>query len=177
MKGLIVVDAQNDFVSGSLAVPGAELILPVIQRLVDAGPEILIATRDWHPVDHCSFVAEPEYRDGSWPKHCVQFTRGAAFAWQHPGWLTDIVSKGTDRDREAYSGFDGTGLADKLRGYGVDSVEIVGLALDYCVAATAIDAAEAGFDTAVILDGTRAVTEGTAADACDRMEAAGVELR
>lgn len=178
MKALVVVDVQNDFVSGSLAVPDAEAIIPVIEKMAwDHDGGALIATRDWHPEDHCSFVAEPEYRDGSWPTHCVQFTPGAAFAWKHPGYVTEVVSKGQEQDAEAYSGFDGTTLTETLRGHGVEQVDVVGLALDYCVKATALDAQAAGFETTVLLEGTRAVAPDTGEQAIAELEAAGVTVR
>ena len=177
-KALIVVDVQRDFVDGTLAVPDAEAVIPVVERLADQA-EILIATRDWHPAGHCSFADPPEFRDGSWPVHCVEFTPGAAFAWEIINGRTPeaVISKGDRLDREAYSGFDGTPLADILRKRDVTEVEVVGLALDYCVKATALDAAREGFDTTVLLEGTRAVADETGEQAIVELREAGVTVR
>lgn len=155
---LLLVDIQNDFCEGgSLAVPDASSILPVVNRMIDeavAEGEQVIASRDWHPVDHCSFVA----RGGPWPPHCIQDSEGAAF---HPDLTlpeTAIrVSKGTAFDSDAYSAFDGTDLAGFLRRHGVQRLKVAGLAQDVCVQATVIDALQEGFDVDLVTSGTRAV--------------------
>jgi nicotinamidase/pyrazinamidase len=155
--GLLVVDIQNDFVSGSLAVPhAAEVIEPlnqVIQVFAQRGLPVF-ASRDWHPPDHCSFLAQ----GGIWPVHCVDGTTGADFA---PGLRlpSDVIHihKATERDIEAYSALAGTPLASELQARGVRRIFIGGLATDYCVVNTVRDAAALGLDTVVIADTCRAV--------------------
>ena len=155
---LIIVDLQNDFCpGGSLAVPEGDLVVPVVNALIarftsEGSP--IFATRDWHVADHISFVAQ----GGIWPPHCVQATRGAQF---HPDLrLPDdavIISKGERQDRDAYSGFDGTDLADRLKALAVDKLVVCGLATDYCVKATVLDGLEAGFSVEVMAAGIRGV--------------------
>ncbi len=155
---LIVVDVQRDFLpGGSLAVPDGDKVVPVLndylRRFAAAGLPI-VATRDWHPADHCSFVA----RGGPWPPHCVQDTSGAEFPDELA--LPDdvlVLSKATSVEADAYSGFDRTGLETRLREGGVERVFVGGLATDYCVLATVQDAAAAGFDVVVLEDAIRAV--------------------
>ena len=166
MEALIVVDIQNDFIpGGALAVPGGDEVVPLVNRL-QARFESIVATRDWHPPDHGSFAANhPGKRVGDlielggleqtlWPVHCVQNTPGADFA---PGlnrdrW-TKVVVKGTDADIDSYSGFydnghrRATGLGDFLKQRGVSAVFVAGLATDYCVKFTALDARALGFAT------------------------------
>ena len=155
---LILVDLQKDFFPGSrLAVPDGDAILPVVHRWIQAAADseaTLIATRDWHSPEHCSF----EQQGGDWPIHCVEQTEGAKFHEQIelPG-KTIVQSKGNAPHFDQYSGFDRTNLADSLRRRGVERLWIMGLALDVCVKWTAVDAAEAGFQTHVVLPGTRAV--------------------
>ena len=150
-KALIVVDLQNDFCpGGALGVAGGDEIVPVINRLVNSFATV-VYTRDWHPPNHVSFAENPQFIDKSWPAHCVAGTPGADF---HPALLVRpdgiIVDKGTDPAVEAYSGFQGTGLAEKLRARQVDTVYITGLATDYCVKANVFDAPAAGFRTFVV---------------------------
>ena len=179
MKGdaLIVVDVQNDFCpGGALAVAEGDLVVPVVNRLL---PLFLhrVFTRDWHPPDHVSFADAPEFRDKSWPAHCVQNTPGAEF---HPDLVVPpdalIVSKGDDPGREAYSGFQagGVDLAGWLNERGVRHVFITGLATDYCVRATALDARAAGFEVTVIEDAVRGVAPETTAAALRDLDRAGV---
>lgn len=154
MDALIIVDVQNDFCpGGALAVPeGDEVVEPINRMAADA--ELVIATRDWHPADHGSFAAQ----GGPWPEHCVEGSSGAQL---HPALdrerIDIVVDKGQDRSTEGYSGFEGTNLADLLRERGVDRVHVVGLALDYCVKNTALDAVGEGFDVILHRDATRAV--------------------
>ena len=172
---LLLVDVQRDFCpGGALAVPGGDTIVPVLNRWIAAAEAAgvpVFATRDWHPPDHVSFEAQ----GGPWPPHCVAGTEGAAF---HPGLaLPDdavIVSKATEPEAEAYSGFDGTDLAAALRELGVRRLWVGGLATDYCVRASALDAAEAGFEVALIPGGHRGIAENTSDEALRDMEAAGV---
>jgi nicotinamidase/pyrazinamidase len=148
-RALIVVDFQNDFTpGGALAVPGGDEVAGRLNVLMESGDfDLVVATRDWHPPDHGSFAAQ----GGRWPEHCVAGTDGAQL---HPALdaarVDVILDKGEDPGTEGYSGFDGTRLADLLRERGVDEVTVAGLATDYCVRATALDALAEGF--AVTLD-------------------------
>ena len=160
---LIVVDVQNDFCpGGSLAVPGGDAVVPVLnaymQRAHGAGVPVF-ASRDWHPAHTLHFQAE----GGPWPPHCVQGTHGAEF---HPDLrLPDgatVVSKGMSARDEGYSAMEaltpeGRSLADILRERGVTRVHVGGLATDYCVRATVLDARKAGLDTYVLVDASRPV--------------------
>jgi nicotinamidase/pyrazinamidase len=154
MDALIIVDVQNDFCpGGALAVTGGDAVAEPLNRLAREA-QLVVATRDWHPRDHGSFAEQ----GGRWPVHCVQGTKGAEL---HPalerGLIDLVLDKGQAHDREGYSAFDATELERQLRERGVDTVHIGGLALDYCVRATALDAKRAGFDVIVHLDATRAV--------------------
>lgn len=155
---LIVVDVQNDFLpGGALAVPAGDRVLPVLTQWLDrfAQQDLpVFATRDWHPRDHCSFQA----RGGPWPPHCVAGTIGADF----PPRLrlpesAQVVSKATDRDKDAYSGFAGTDLAQRLRAAGARRLFVGGLATDYCVLQTVKDALGEGLAVVLLLDAIRAV--------------------
>jgi nicotinamidase/pyrazinamidase len=177
---LVVVDLQNDFCEGgSLAVTGGtEVARGVTTRLGEGGYEHAVATRDHHidPGDH--FSVHPDFVD-SWPPHCVVGTSGVAL---HPDLDTTHIEAVFDKGEyaAAYSGFEGVcegqPLADWLRGHGVDTVELCGIATDYCVRATALDAARLGFATRVRLDLTAGVAAESAERAVDEMRAAGVEL-
>lgn len=169
-----MVDVQNDFCpGGALAVPDGDAVVPEINRL-GARALLVIATRDWHPSDHSSFAGQ----GGPWPVHCVRDTFGAQL---HPGLelgIDAIIDKGRDSAREGYSGFEDTELEALLREHGVNRVDIAGLALDYCVKATALDARAAGFDVIVHLSATRAVevAPGDGVRAAAELRAAGVEV-
>lgn len=169
-----MVDVQNDFCpGGALAVPDGDAVVPEINRL-GARASLVIATRDWHPPDHSSFAGQ----GGPWPVHCVRDTFGAQL---HPGLelgIDAIIDKGRDSAREGYSGFEDTELEALLREHGVNRVDIAGLALDYCVKATALDARAAGFDVIVHLSATRAVevAPGDGVRAAAELRAAGVEV-
>jgi len=175
VEALIIVDVQNDFCpGGALAVPeGDEVVEPINRMAADA--EFVVATRDWHPADHSSFAAQ----GGPWPQHCVEDTAGAQL---HPGLdrerIDVVIDKGRDRATAGYSGFEGTDLATLLRDRGADRVHVVGLALDYCVKNTALDAAREGFDVVVHRDATRAVNvqPGDDEHAVAELEAAGVRV-
>lgn len=176
---LIVVDVQVDFCpGGALAVRGGDEIVPGINALLPKFRHVVFS-RDWHPANHCSFSPAPEYVDGSWPAHCVQNTPGAQF---HPGLALPadpwIVSKAATSEREAYSGFDGTTLAEDLRGKNIARIFVCGLATDYCVKATALDGVKAGFEVALLEDLVRGVDvpPGSAQQAIDEMRAAGVRV-
>lgn len=192
---LIVVDVQNDFLpGGALAVPHGDEVIPVINRLA-RGFELVVATQDWHPPNHLSFAANHPGRtvgevvelDGLkqvlWPVHCVQGTPGAELAaGLDSARIAHVVKKGTDPRVDSYSGFfdngrrRDTGLNRWLRSQGVERVVVTGLATDYCVKATALDAAELGFETTVVTDACRAVnlSPGDEQQALDELQAAGV---
>jgi len=155
---LIIVDVQVDFCpGGALPVPEGDKIVPVLNEYIrkfDSAGALIIATRDWHPPNHISF------RDygGLWPQHCVQGTKGAEF---HPDLRLPnkvlIVSKATDPKREAYSGFEGTGLDEMLRRFGVRRVFVGGLATEYCVKNTVLDALKYGFETFLLEDAVKGI--------------------
>lgn len=172
---IIIVDPQNDFCpGGSLAVRHGDEIFDPINRMLPKFRHVF-ATQDWHPPDHRYFQAF----GGPWPFHCIQGTRGAEF---HPkldvSRIQEVVRKGTDPELDGYSGFAGTDLADRLRARGVERVFIAGLATDYCVKATAIEAVKNGFETYVLVDAVRAVDlqPGDGERALQEMEKAGVHL-
>ena len=155
---LIIVDMQKDFLpGGTLAVKGGDEIVPLLNRcigrFVRRGLPI-VATCDWHPRDHCSFVKQ----GGTWPAHCIAGTSGAAFA---PGLELPedvmVVGKATQPDKDAYSGFAETGLAPSLHRRGITRVFVGGLATDYCVLNTVRDALAAGFQVVLLRDAIRAV--------------------
>ncbi|HSP58310.1 MAG TPA: nicotinamidase [Halomonas sp.] len=174
---LLVVDMQNDFCEGgALAVQGGSALVPGINtqlQVAHAAGALIVASRDWHPVDHVSFT----HRGGPWPVHCVQDTVGAAF---HPDLaLPDTairLSKATAFDADAYSAFDGTGLGGYLREKGIERVIVCGLALDVCVRATVLEARLEGFETR-LLEGLSAAVDPAAVAECRREFAdAGVEV-
>jgi len=155
---LVIVDVQQDFLpGGALAVPQGDEVVPVLNRYLErftAAGLPIYATRDWHPPDHCSFQGQ----GGPWPVHCVAGTPGARFAdalLLPPD--TIIISKGTDSRREAYSGFAGTDLEDRLRQADIHRLWIGGLATDYCVKQTVSDALQRGWDVLLLTDAVRAV--------------------
>ena len=181
MRALIVVDVQKDFCEGgSLAVEGgAEVAQKITDMLVEHDYAHVVATKDYHidPGEH--FSETPDYRD-SWPPHCVVGTPGVDF---HPAFNPALVEAVFHKGHysAAYSGFEGTtedgvGLADWLRTRGIDEVDVVGIATDYCVKATASDAAEAGFLTRVLLDLTAGVAPTTTSEAVEALKAAGVAV-
>ncbi|WP_049654309.1 isochorismatase family protein [Kitasatospora sp. MY 5-36] len=186
-RALIVVDVQNDFCEGgSLAVAGgAEVAAAITDLITESSPGYrhILATRDHHidPGDH--FSAEPDYVD-SWPPHCVASTEGVGF---HPNFAPAVISGAVEAvfdkgaHSAAYSGFEGLdennrGPVEWLRERQVDQVDVVGIATDHCVRATALDAARAGFTTRVLLDLTAGVNPETTAAALAELRAAGVEL-
>jgi len=197
MNALILVDIQNDFVpGGALAVSDGDQVVPVANRLMPQF-DLVVATKDWHLVDHLSFASQHEGKQVGeiieleglpqvlWPNHCVQNTPGAEFA---PGLdvngIHRVFEKGTNRTVDSYSGFfdnghrQATGLDDFLKEQGVDTVSIMGLATDYCVKFTALDAADLGLNTKLILDGCRGVDlqPGDSAQAIDEMMTRGIEI-
>jgi nicotinamidase-related amidase len=172
----LIVDPQVDFCpGGALAVPGGDGIFPAVNRAAEKVP-LTVASRDWHPADHVSFAAQ----GGPWPPHCQAGTPGAEM---HPaldaGRIARVFSKGADAAREAYSAFDGTGLAEWLRERRVDRLFVTGLATDYCVRASVLDALREGFAVVVLEDAVGAVdvTPGDGERALAEMRAAGAGLR
>jgi nicotinamidase/pyrazinamidase len=172
---LVIVDVQHDFLpGGALGVAEGERIFAPIAALAPRFARVY-ATRDWHPADHTSYA---QY-GGPWPVHCVAGTHGAAFdprlALDH---VDAVIDKGTDRDTDGYSGFAATSLERDLREHGVRRVFVCGLATDYCVKATALDAKAAGFDVVVLQDASAAVNvePGDEERALDALRAAGVAV-
>lgn len=174
---LVIVDVQNDFCpGGALPVQDGDAVVSVLNNWIHTAREAgvpVVASRDWHPVGHCSFREQ----GGPWPEHCVQDTHGARF---HPRLAlpddTVTVSKGTAFDRDAYSAFDGTGLDGYLRHLGVHRLWVGGLAEDVCVLATVKDACALGFETHLICEATRPVEPESEADALQNMRHAGAIL-
>lgn len=195
MNALILVDLQNDFLTGgALAVPRGDEVIQLANRLQPFFP-LIVATQDWHPPDHASFASQhPDHGIGDvielggaqqvlWPDHCVQGSAGGQLsAALNTTSISRIFPKGTDRQRDSYSGFfdnggqHATGLGDYLRSRGATDVYILGLATDYCVRATAIDACKLGFQTWLIEDACRGVelNSGDCAAAVAQMQQAGV---
>lgn len=197
IKALLLIDIQNDFLpGGALAVAGGDEVIPVANRRMPQY-ELVVATQDWHPADHRSFASQHPGRtvgetidlDGLpqilWPDHCIQGTPGAEFA---PGLNTagiqHVVRKGTDRNIDSYSGFfdnarrKATGLQDYLRKNEVEEVDVMGLATDFCVKFTALDAVDLGLKTSVLTAGIRGVElkPGDCHRAIVEMQAAGAVI-
>jgi len=203
-QALIVVDVQNDFLpGGALAVPEGDAILPFVANLIRTGSqyELLVFTKDWHPEGHGSFASAHPGADlfevvellGQpqvlWPDHCVQNTSGARLADDidkalseaaAAGCKTLIVEKGQSLQVDSYSAFYDnarlceTKLKDALNTYEITELDVVGLAFDYCVKATALDAVSLGFKTRVLMQGTRAVDSASSGQIVAELMAAGV---
>ncbi len=180
-RALIVVDVQNDFCEGgTLAVEGGAAVAAGISAMLAASDyDAVAATRDMHLDPGSHFSDHPDFVD-SWPPHCRVGTPGSEL---HPAFDTQRVDAVFDKGRHAaaYSGFEGrdpqgTSLADWLRHHHVDHVDVVGIATDYCVRATALDATREGFETTVLLDLTAAVSPTTAATTVEELREAGVHL-
>lgn len=191
---LLLIDVQNDFLpGGALEVPDGASIIPPAERLAGQFDRIIL-TQDWHPAGHGSFasvhsgkapfsVTQMPYGEQIlWPDHCVQGFSGAEFAL--PGWIIDkaqaIIRKGFRREVDSYSAFfendhvTPTGLAGLLRDQGVTRVILAGLATDFCVGFSALDARRCGFETVVLPDACRGIAEDSVAAKMDEMAAAGV---
>src|SRR5215207_8647875 len=155
-RALLIIDFQNDFVPrGALPVPDGDKIAPRVEELVSSGEfDLVVATRDWHPANHNSFKEQ----GGPWPPHCVQDTEGAQL---YPGFdhskVEHIVDVGSAPEHEGYSGFEHSDLEQVLRERGIEEVTVVGLATDYCVRASALDALRLGFKVTVDPDGVRGI--------------------
>lgn len=194
---LILVDIQNDFLpGGALAVPDGGAVIPAANLLIPRFKHVF-ATQDWHPTDHGSFASQYEGRSPGetidlsglqqvlWPDHCVQDSAGAEFSadLELPK-SAGIVPKGTDRMVDSYSGFfdnghrSATELNDALKGRGIRRVFVLGLATDYCVRFTALDAKQLGFETVLVEDGCRGVNlkPGDVDQALQEMANAGVQM-
>jgi nicotinamidase/pyrazinamidase len=179
-RALLVVDVQNDFCEGgSLAVAGGAAVAAAISEHVRSGGYAhVVATRDHHVDPGGHFAEQPDYLE-TWPAHCVAGTGGAEL---HPSLDREPIEAVFDKGEyaAAYSGFEGRAgsvqLADWLRERGVDAVDVVGIATDHCVRATALDAVAAGFDTRVLLSLTAGVAEASTDAALDQLRTAGVEL-
>jgi nicotinamidase/pyrazinamidase len=175
---LIVVDVQRDFCEGgALAAAGTlSLLAPLVSRIEEArrrGVKIVF-TQDWHPVAHSSF----KKNGGPWPVHCVAESAGAELMPPLTARAEDlVVHKGVTPDGQGYSGFDATGLAVLLRNAEIDRVAVTGIATEYCVRATAMDAAKEGFSTVVLSDLIRPVQESAAQAAIEEMRGTGVQQR
>ena len=197
MKALLLIDIQNDFLpGGSLAVEKGHEVIAVANRLMSQF-DLIVATQDYHPADHLSFASQhPEHQIGQsidldglqqilWPDHCVDGTLGVQFSPElDANEIHYVVRKGTDRNFDSYSGFfdnarrKATGLDEYLREQGVDELHLVGLATDYCVKFTAMDAIELGYRTILVSEGVRGVdlVAGDCQRAIDEMRAAGVAI-
>ena len=181
-RALIVVDVQNDFCEGgSLAVAGGAEVARRVTELISSSEgrwDHVVATRDWHIDPGSHFSPEPDFRD-SWPPHCVVGTSGSDF---HPDFDRELAEAVFDKGayEAAYSGFEGsageTSLAEWLRDREVTEVDVVGIATDHCVRATALDAAQEGFKTKVLVDYTAAVAEETKQKALQELFDAGVSV-
>lgn len=195
-KALIVIDLQNDFCpGGALAVAGGDEIVPLVNAMIDEFDHVVL-TQDWHPEGHSSFASQhdgknpfesvsmPYGEQTLWPDHCVQGTRGAEF---HAGleWTKAelVVRKGFRKAIDSYSAFfendhkTPTGLGGYLKERGISDLTLVGLATDFCVAYSAIDAAKLGFQATVVMDGCRAIDlGGSLAEMTERMRQAGVSI-
>ncbi len=197
MDCLLLVDLQNDFMpGGALAVPEGDEVIPVANQLLTRF-EFVVASQDWHPPQHQSFASQhPGRRPGEtiqlrgvtqvlWPDHCVQGTHGAEFhQGLDRGRVTEVVQKGTDPYIDSYSAFfdnarlRSTGLGERLRERDVGTVCLLGLATDYCVKFSALDAASLGFKVKVVPEGCRGIglNAGDVQRSWDELRAAGVEI-
>lgn len=193
---LLVIDVQHDFLpGGALAVPDGDAVLPFVDAAIATAPFVVL-TQDWHPAGHASFASShpgsapfsttdmPYGAQVLWPDHCVQGSEGADLALS-VGALARadlVVRKGTNPAIDSYSAFmendrmTSTGLADDLRARGIRRVVLVGLATDYCVAYSALDARAEGFEVAVLLSGCRGISPDTVAAQKEAMVRAGVHL-
>lgn len=198
MKALLLIDVQNDFLpGGALAVTNGDEVVPVANREMSKF-DLVVATQDWHPIDHGSFVSQHSERNVGdlidlngldqiiWPDHCVQGTVGAEFATGlNTKGIHHVIQKGTDRNIDSYSGFfdnarrKATGLETYLHNNNVDEVHIIGLATDYCVKFTAMDAVDLGFQTTVLDKGIRGVDlqTGDCQRALEEMSNAGIIIQ
>ncbi len=196
-RALLLIDLQNDFMpGGALAVPAGDAVVAVANQVMPLF-ELVVATKDWHPANHGSFASQHSgstigdvidlngMRQILWPDHCVQNTTGAELvASLNARRIDKVFPKGMDRGVDSYSGFfdnghrNSTGLADFLKQQNVDEITIMGLATDYCVKFTALDARALGFTTRLLMEGVRGVEihTGDCEKAIAEMRDAGVEI-
>ncbi len=196
MRVLLLIDIQNDFLDGgALAVPDGNAVIEVANHAIGEA-EHVVATQDWHPADHGSFASQHGLKVGqtfaldglpqiAWPDHCVQGTHGVEFAEQlRSDEIDHVIRKGTSKMVDSYSAFfdnghrQSTGLDDYLRSIGTSELTVMGLATDYCVKYTVLDALQLGYPTRVVLAGCRGVdlNEGDVETAIDQMRNAGAEI-
>jgi len=176
---LIVVDMQVDFLpGGALEVPNSDTIIPIVNeyvKLFESKNLPIFYSRDWHPEDHCSF----KENGGTWPKHCVQNTKGAEF---HPDLYISnkafIISKAFEKDKESYSAFQNTDLDEKLKQFKVENVFVCGVATDYCVLHTVLDSLKNGYKTFLLVDAIKGVdlNVNDSEEAIKKMVNAGAEI-
>jgi nicotinamidase/pyrazinamidase len=173
---VIVVDVQRDFCDGALAASDTESLLIPLQNFIQAARQHRVAvifTQDWHPADHSSF----KQNGGKWPVHCVAGERGSELMPQlQPNAGDLVVHKGVTRETEGYSAFELTGLSEHLRSAGVKSIGICGIATEYCVRRTVLDAARAGFTVTLLTDLIRPVDSKAAGVAVDELVRSGIAL-
>jgi len=196
-QALLLIDIQNDFLpGGALAVPDGDAVIPVANRLISEF-DFVVATQDWHPYSHGSFASRHHGQEPGeiitlngldqvlWPDHCIEDTTGAELADElEVEQIEQIIYKGTDPGIDSYSGFfdnghrKATGLHDLLQAHEINDLTIVGLATDYCVKFTALDARQLGYNVTVITDGVRGVdlNPGDSERALEEMRAAGVTI-
>lgn len=171
MEALIVVDMQRDFMpGGALPVPGGDKIIPKVNEYIESFKKrgaLIVATRDWHPPNHMSFK--------DWPPHCIQNTKGAEFVVELPE-DTIVISKADKPDKEAYSGFQDTGLAELLRKRGIEKLYICGVATEYCVKATALDALKEGFEVYILKDAVKGIKEEDEEKALNELKEKGAHI-
>ncbi len=197
MQTLLLVDLQNDFLpKGALAVKDGDRIIPLVNEMIHYPFDLIVTTKDWHPADHGSFASNHQKKTGQhvklagidqilWPDHCIQGTKGADYA---PNWDTTkidhVVYKGTDPSIDSYSAFfdnrhfKSTGLDDYLKSKNAKILYIAGLATDYCVRYTVLDAIQLGYIPYVIIDACRAVNlkPSDEHEALESMQLAGARL-
>jgi nicotinamidase/pyrazinamidase len=175
-RALIIVDVQNDFAraDGALAVPRGEEVIDPINALAASGAyDLVVATRDWHPPDHASF----QTRGGIWPEHCVRDTPGAQLHERlRRSAIGAVIDKGTDAAAPGYSGFESTGLRELLEAQGADDLTITGLATEYCVKHTALDALELGLAVTIPREAVRGIDDADSARALADLEQAGATV-
>lgn len=197
MTALLIVDIQNDFLpGGALSVPEGDAVIPVINKLMELNFDLVVASKDWHPKDHGSFasvhnkdVGDHILLDGLdqilWPDHCVENTTGSEFAADlNIDPIEHVTHKGIDKNIDSYSAFfdnehkKSTGLDGVLKGEGVEALYICGLATDYCVKYSALDACHLGYKTYVIEDACRGVnlSEGDSEKALEEIREAGAHI-
>lgn len=180
---LLIIDPQNDFMpGGALAITHGDQIIPTVNLWIEAAKKAdtpIFISRDWHPADHMSFKAQ----GGPWPPHCIRGTSGAQFPKDiHLPSDVIIINKAMTADKEAYSAFGGftddkgIPLSDKLKALGITRLWMMGLALDYCIIYSALDAINHGFETHLIMSGTRAISEDGGKKAEKYLSALGVVI-